>query len=408
MFESICIHLKNDSATGSVEQSIDFGMIAEAMLFYQKVHVIASRGFLEVMIRRFGPDVFLHYLDSGHLEVSYLQNWTAIKTDNTGTIRERHQPVIFSMPDYAWEKYSRKLVKKATDLKGKEASRYDRKISNHIKPLEFERSVENETLQDFAEAEYVQSAVAEFLATVAPEYILPKDFLFVVHRDGNQLAVETNIDFTAANHSYHKKFLPKHSTLSSAYLLSNLMSVRGHWYFASKFNSEMAADPLRSRIISLKFRDLICGREKSQAELSLFQEFVFEDARALGDSIQFSNRSFKDLLRVLDDGKKFKEWLAKKDIEDGLLREYFRETTAGSWIDKLPPKAVRWSIFQAIGLGVDALGGSGLGTAMAMAVGASDTFLLDRIIKGWRPSQFVEEVKDFIPSKTLGQLLKTP
>jgi hypothetical protein len=406
MFDSISIQLKNDSPTGSVEQSIDFGLIAEAMLFYQKVHVIASHGFLEALIRRFHPDVFLQYLNNGYLQVSYLENGTGIKTDNTGTAHERHQPVIFTIPDYAWEKYSRKLIKKATGLKGKEASRYDRELRRHVVPLAYERSVEEDTIQDFAEAEYVSEAVRGYLATVAPEYSLPSDYFFKVHRDADRLAVETNIDFVVANNSYHKRVSPKHSSLNPAYLLSNLMQVRGEWHFASKLNSEMAADRLRSRIVELKFGELLASRTKSDAELSLFQDFVFEDSRAVGDTIRLNNRSFADLLKVLDDGAKFKEWLRDKDVDDGLLREYIRSISGRSWIDELPPKTLRWAIFQAAGLGVDALGGAGLGTAMAMAVGASDTFLLDRLVKGWRPNQFIDEVKEFIPEKSLGQLLK--
>jgi ABC-type branched-subunit amino acid transport system permease subunit len=46
-------------------------------------------------------------------------------------------------------------------------------------------------------------------------------------------------------------------------------------------------------------------------------------------------------------------------------------------------------IFTAAGLGLDAAGLGGAGTMIATALGAADTFLLDRILRGWKPSQFV-------------------
>ena len=43
-----------------------------------------------------------------------------------------------------------------------------------------------------------------------------------------------------------------------------------------------------------------------------------------------------------------------------------------------------------LGLAVDALGAGGLGTAANVALSAVDSFLADKLIKGWKPHQFVE------------------
>ena len=62
-----------------------------------------------------------------------------------------------------------------------------------------------------------------------------------------------------------------------------------------------------------------------------------------------------------------------------------------TWVEKLPAKRTRWSIFTGIGLGIDALGAGGLGTAASVAVSAVDAFLVDKLTKGWKPHQFVEK-----------------
>jgi hypothetical protein len=39
----------------------------------------------------------------------------------------------------------------------------------------------------------------------------------------------------------------------------------------------------------------------------------------------------------------------------------------------------------------DMVAPTGLGTTAEMAIGAADALLLDRLIKGWRPNQFIND-----------------
>jgi hypothetical protein len=81
----------------------------------------------------------------------------------------------------------------------------------------------------------------------------------------------------------------------------------------------------------------------------------------------------------------FKKWLKEKDPNADLLREYCREVSRLDWADKLPTKTLRWLVFTAIGLAAGPLG-----AVVGTAIGATDTFLIDRLLKGWKPNQFVE------------------
>jgi hypothetical protein len=83
--------------------------------------------------------------------------------------------------------------------------------------------------------------------------------------------------------------------------------------------------------------------------------------------------------------------LHQQPPDTNLLRAYYQETVKESWVEKLPAKSTRWGIFTGIGLGLDALGAGGLGTATATALSAVDAFVLDKLIKGWKPHQFVEK-----------------
>ena len=100
---------------------------------------------------------------------------------------------------------------------------------------------------------------------------------------------------------------------------------------------------------------------------------------------------FSSVVKLLDSADKFRHWLHQQPPDSDLLRAYYQETVKESWVEKLPAKSTRWSVFTGIGLGLDALGAGGLGTAAATALSAVDAFVLDKLIKGWKPHQFVEK-----------------
>lgn len=58
---------------------------------------------------------------------------------------------------------------------------------------------------------------------------------------------------------------------------------------------------------------------------------------------------------------------------------------------------MRWSLFTGAGLLLDALYGGGLGTASGLALSAGDAFLLDKLVKGWKPNQFIDNtLQEFV------------
>jgi hypothetical protein len=95
-------------------------------------------------------------------------------------------------------------------------------------------------------------------------------------------------------------------------------------------------------------------------------------------------------LELLNKAKKFKDWLDRYDNDSSLAKEYLHETTRASWLETLPTKSVRWVVFNGIGVIVDILGGGGLGTTASLATSAFDSFIFDKLAKGWKPNQFIQ------------------
>ncbi len=113
-------------------------------------------------------------------------------------------------------------------------------------------------------------------------------------------------------------------------------------------------------------------------------------------------RNFPDVVRLVEQAKKFKEWLRTQDPDEHIRKAYLRDVSHANWADNLPLKTLRWLIFTAGGLALGAaftnpLTGTIAGTALSLA----DSFLLDKVIRGWKPSHFIDgPLKDFVQRTT--------
>jgi len=69
---------------------LDLGFLAETMLFYENVHLIADYGMLEQLLRHCEPELLFEFMDEGSLNISYLNSTSGVKTLNTGTSNEMY------------------------------------------------------------------------------------------------------------------------------------------------------------------------------------------------------------------------------------------------------------------------------------------------------------------------------
>ena len=401
MFEYITIRQQNALRTGS---PLDLGFLAEAMLFYRKVRVIADREVLRHLMVSLGPDLLLEYLEEGFLEITYVENYPALLFRGIGSPLESYEIMTWAPPFYSLSEYGPELLQKVTGKQERGRPLWNR-MEKLIQAYSYGEDVVVQTCQDFADAEYVVSAVKQILDAYAPRYRLPDPLEFDITQETVDrlsfdltpetvvFSVSTNIDFDAANESYRKQIPLDSRTMSEGYFLSLLINVSSHMFFASTVSSELAVDSVSSSLLELKISKVLERRAKSAAELELFQNIVLDDTRAVQEAINGRQHSFDDLIDVLRNAKKFKGWLAGQNPEKGLLKAYYQETTKGSWIDKLPGKSTRWSIFTfgglALGAAVAGPFGAAAGTAAGILLTAGDTFLLDQLAKGWNPSSFV-------------------
>lgn len=391
MFERLAIR---QSSTTSIGKPLDLGVLAEALIFYGEVRVIANRSLLTALLRAATPEVLLELLEGGFLVLAYEADNVAIRTDNTGTPQEMHEPVYFSMPHAELPELLPQILQELYGRSGK-ARRVGARLARRIEVLRHSPTLTDEARDELSEPHYVSASVESLLRSYVPGYRGP--FGFKVHREGAKLVVSSDIRFHEANRIYHQRIPPTHSSLSPAYLLAHLLSVKADLHFAARFNSEIAIDDVNALIVRQHLGHILETLQRSSKAAASFQEFVFDDSRAVAEAMRSGAHNLKDLLPILPKAQRFKTWLRTDSAQRDIVKAYFREALEHTWVDTLPTKSVRWFLFSAAGFGLDAHGAGGLGTAAGIGLGALDTFVLDRILRGWKPNQFVDDhLREFV------------
>lgn len=404
MFESVVIRRPL-----IVEKYVDPGLLAEVLLFYQNVHLILDHGSLISLVRAIGVDNFLSLIEQGHMRASFLRQSLGTQT-STHTGIPTYDFISFQLAEKDGRIPSRESVfREALKRAGVSfwSTRRTAKKLLDLMPTEEPEvrsdkvtSILDLTRGDMDDADYVSAAAEAVVRGLAPTFQVPTGWHFRPIKTNQGLVVDNNYDFEAINDEYHKLVPPEHSSVTVALILSHLIDARADLAFGCKHMSELVTTPMSSQVLHLKFSMMLEKRLKNAAEIELFQEVYLDDMRAIREAINSGERSFSDFLEVLDDAKKFKDWLKGAHPEVGLIKEYHAAATGKTWADKLPAKSIRFAFFTGAGVFTELVAPTGLGTAAGLGLGAADTFLLDSVIKGWRPSQFVEGgLRDFTNPK---------
>ncbi len=394
MFDSICI--RNQSLN---DVSIDMGFLAEAMLFYSDVLILAREQMIEQLVMTFKPEVLLEFLEAGYLKIIYEHELTGIQTRNSGSSQERYSGIKFHSPSHSLQHVAPIVFQKVSGKSGR-GRRFANRFTQKVEAITRDNDVLLDFRSDLSDSVFINSVVRKLIQFYAPEYELPNPLVFEVYEDGKEYSIETNIDFIEINKIYHLHIPPSHSSIDRAFFLSHVLTTIDNLYFASTLNSDIALNSIESEILVTKVNGILNQYNTHISQLRTFQDFIFDDGRAISEAINTGQRSFKDLLKILEHADKFKTWVKSKSPDVNLVKEYFREATKSSWIDILPGKSLRWVFFTGSGLAIDAIGAGGIGTAIGLGLNAADSFILDRILKGWKPNNFIDgPIKRFLNNK---------
>jgi len=378
------------------DKRLDPGLLAEVLLFYQNVYLILDHGSLISIVNAIGAEALLKLIEDGHVKASFVR-------ENMGTTTAAplgipfHRFVAYQLRGKKKKKRifsKQELIRTALERTQGNPSQTRRIATNLERRIPIEKlehaagkpldilGMAHEDLQD---SQYTNAAIRLVLQELVPGFRIPAEWYFRAIETKHGFVVDTNFDLGAVNTEYHRSVPPEHSSITPAYLLTHILDARADIAFAGKHMAELVTSPMASQALWIKFSTMLEKRIQNAQEIELFQHTHLE-AGTIRESINSGERTFAEFLDILEEAQKFKEWLKDVHPEIGLLKEYYKAATAKTWADKLPAKTLRFAFFTGLGAIAEAvLPMGGVGTA------AADTFILGKFLKGWRPSQFVEE-----------------
>lgn len=387
--------------------NVDIGLMAECLIFYEKVYVIADMSMLRSIVEQIGVDTLEELINQKHIILSFSPYLTGTQARSEFTPQETFDYCSFvkvsgksKEPDF--EGLFFEMLEKGSGKRGK-----SRRVGNRIfektlliepdKIVPFEKGIPEIARRDLDNNELTKAAIYTVISHLAPNFIFPSTWKFRIIRHQKGFNIFTNLDLAKLNESRSKLYFTDHkSTLTRSYLVDAILKANEDLFLSAHFGAEILTNPVNSSIISLKCKSVIDKTKLNTKQIDLFQEILLPDAKKIREAINNKTRSFEEILPLLDRGKKFKEWLKQKDHDANLIREYYQAVTGSSWIDKLPGKGLRFSMFTGAGILLDSLLTGGISTAIGATLGLGDTFLLDKILKGWKPNQYIDQLQKFV------------
>jgi hypothetical protein len=390
------------------EKLLDAGLFAETLLFYQKVHIVFDPGSIVEFARTIGLKLLVELLSRDGISASFQRDLTSVMTQTTSGIILHSCQTIRVTGDQAKRRFSdREYVESILQRELGKALDNRKWIKKLVERLIFSplpkadkgpNDILRASLVDLVDESFLKGAVEQIVAHKVPGLKLPNDWSFRVNLVGThygeqpEFVVETNLDFEKLNTFYHQRVSPSHSSLSPAYLITFVISAREANYISGKHMSELVIDPSTAAIMRLKYLDLMRKRDTQCAEIDLFQSMVFHEGRAIREVIDSGEKSFAEFLQLLDKAQKFKHFLAEQNPELGLLESYYSEVKKESWVAKLPSKATRIVLVTGLGMAAETLFPTGgIATLLGLGYGVFDGMILEKVARGWRPNQFIDE-----------------
>lgn len=388
MFESVC--LKSSTVP---EQRVDLAFLVDAMIYYQEVTIIVYISELERLIFRFG-DQLKFFIETGRLNIQ-------VKLAHLGTMdfstNDQHS---FGIDLWGGKNDSiERTLYKAHRLRVRNSTRNHRFVDEYlplVSKFDYNEQLVEHIKSDFQRDEYIISSFRQYMSIVFPEYKLSDDLSVQLNPDGkfedtfDKYRLESNVDMNEINNQFKQSKEFNGFEISYTGFIHALSETRGDTYIAADLRSEIVTSSLYSKLMQLQLNEAINRRAESQENIDDFQEYVINEARSIGDAFAIGLITRKELLNILEKGQSFRDWVGEIEDKKSLVGEYTKAVLETSVYDKLPSRTIRFAIFEGVGVLANFAGAGGMGTLASTGLSVFDAFYLDKLLKGWKPNQYID------------------
>ncbi len=409
MFEAVKIN------TGT----FDTGAFSEALVYYNKVRFVGTRGNFVSIVRDFGFENVQRCVELGVLELQFQQQIYGVHTDAkpfekhrfvaTNLVKTERGREINSVYDDLDEIFSRQFGPSA------DIHRQARWLADNVREHRAPKKLFLDLKADLNNADWRMRSLEAILQELVPDYRSPIPLKFDPIEVGKDIfIVATNLSFSEMNELYHRRIPPSHSTITRAYILSLMFDAKRAAYFGAEDASDMWLDQATANILQAQINSLLNRTNARKRDVELFHELEFE-GYAFKEVVNSRQRTPKEVVELLEKQNtiNFKKWMASQAEDANLIKEYNKAIVSpAGWTQSSQFKTGKIFVFAGIGTAIDlSVGGAGLGSmagaalsaAADVVLGSGDEFVLNKILRGWKPNQFIEKTaKEFITSRSIG------
>jgi hypothetical protein len=380
--------------------SITAGQIAEALLYYQQIHLIIDQGTISNLAKKISLNGVLNLIRRPEVTAVYCEEMLATNT-STHANTQFHSYIAFMVAGFEQknlntpaERLEFDLVRQGLEIK--EVRKFVKEflklvpVKNFSSDYYISGGIPDAAQKDFLDVPYIRTALKEALSNTQGGYELSHDFKFEVINSNQGFCIFTDIDFQLINQrrlNYQYPLEP----LTLAHLLSNILDSRADLVLASHYGGDFITSNLNSSIIKVQHEELLRRTNLNIETQKQFTELTLPNTPTLAEVIDSGERTFDEFLRLLDRSTRFKDWLGTVNPDESLIHRYLKDVSSEGWIERLPSKSVRYVLTSAIAASNPIAG---------TVSGLFDTFLMDKIFAGWRPNHFISKrLSTFVNAK---------
>ncbi|MGB4117533.1 MAG: hypothetical protein WBK51_13415 [Polaromonas sp.] len=384
MFEYVVLR-RSDGGT-----PISAGIIAEALLFYQKVHLIIDRGTLLQLLQQIGVSQLISLTQRSDFSAVYTEEMLATITNSVGSMKVHDYGAITLSGDSIGGKLNSTSDRLQFELErsGIERGRAKKFTKIFLKNVPVRKlsgdhflrgGIPNAARIDLLDNAYMDAAIRTALPIVAGGCEQSGALKFEVINTPLGNYVFDNIDFDGINRR-RAAMSPQLEPLNVAHLLSHVHDARADIALAAYYGGDFMTSNITSSLVQLR-HDVLLQRTRSNSDAKRqFIEIALPDMPTIAEVIDSGDRTFDDYLRLLDKSVRFKHWIKSANPDEGLVREYVLSVSSQDWVQTTQVKSMRYVLTLAMDM-VNPMAG--------IAAGFADNFLVEKLLGGWRPNHFI-------------------
>ncbi|MDF3827788.1 MULTISPECIES: hypothetical protein [unclassified Pseudocitrobacter] len=378
--------------------ALTIGEIAEALLFYQSVHIILDHSTLTSLLRKIGAHNVIKLLSFPNVKATYIEEFIGVHTEQT-PFGQQHTLVsaYLSGGEHTGELKSIKKRLEYILLRNNLTKNQVENFFNRFRRLvTFKKVSDNHfikggiicaAMDDLSDKEYVSAGSRIVAKNLLDTETLPHDYRFDIIANTNTFQISTNLDFDKIN-TIKKLKSPTAGNYTPANIASELFSASYGLILAGHYGGDFYTSEISSDIIQVKNKQILNRTRINKKVQNEFFTIVLSGFPDIVTALNSGNRTFDEFCELLSKANRFKNWLKDKSPDENLISNYLQDVTSSGWINQTSVKIFRYIASTSLGL---------INPTAGLLVSAIDTFLLDKLNLGWKPNQFINStLKNFV------------